>query len=127
MTTRQKTSSPKAVKRAQEVVEYLKSLGDAGIAEPALDITTEQQNIYIGDYSYGSSADKILHVTVSRYGGLAIGREGQTPPPSLRRVEEDGFAPARAPNVRVRFQVSDGRATTLTVHDPEPIVTAKRI
>ena len=75
MTRRQKTSSPEAVKRAQEVVEYLESPGNAGIAEPAPDITTEQKKIYARDYSYGWGADKILHVIISSRGALAIGRE----------------------------------------------------
>ena len=44
----------------------------------------------------------------------------------LNRVEENGFAPGGAPDVRVRFKVLDGRVVSLAIHNPVPLVTAVR-
>lgn len=126
MTTRQKTSSAEAVRRAQEVVEYLESVGDADLAPARLEMTDEQKQRYVGGYRYGEQAGEVLHVTINRRGQLAIGLEGQVAR-FLRRVEENGFAPDGATEVRIRFQVKDGQAAAVTVHDPEPIAMGKRI
>lgn len=45
----------------------------------------------------------------------------------MHRVGEHTFAPSGAPSVRIRFAMNGKQAGSLTIHDPEPLVVAKRI
>lgn len=111
--------------QARAVVEYLKSVGDADIGATSLEITSAQKEIYIGRYSFGKGDGDVFEVLTNRRGTLAIKR-GERFGRTLHRVEEHGFAPGGASAVRVRFEVKDGRAVALTIHDPTPVVKALR-
>ena len=110
---------------ARAVVVFLEELGEADVRATSLEVTAEQQTVYVGSYRFGAGEDGTLDVLVNSRGTLAIKR-GERFSRALNRVEEHGFAPGGAPDVRVRFEVVDGRAVHLSVHDPEPIVTAVR-
>lgn len=112
--------------QAAGVVEYLEAVGDADQGATRLEISESQQEIYLGKYRYGDNADEVVDIIRDRRGNLALQRSKQ-PPRTLNRVEENGFAPTGAPSVRIRFQVDGGTAKTITVHDPDPILTAKKI
>jgi len=114
-----------AGERAAAVVKYLKSLGDADPRAMNLELSDEQKKQYTGTYRFGDGANDTLEVLVHSQGNLAI-RRGNGNVHILKRVEENGFAPAGATAVRVRFRMADGRGASLTVHDPEPVVTATR-
>ena len=111
--------------QARAVVEYLESVGDADIGATSLEITSDQKKIYIGRYSFGKGDDDMFEVLTNRRGTLAIKR-GERFGRRLHRVEEHGFAPGGASAVRIRFEIKDGRAAALTIHDPTPLVKALR-
>ena len=116
-----------AEKEEQEaLVEYLISLGDADIKDPSLEISEEDLKVYLGKYEFGTGADEYFEVTVNSQGSLFIGR-GEYSGRSLNMRDTHQFAPNGAPSVRVHFDVVNGTATTLTIHDPVPIVKAKRV
>jgi len=113
--------------RAKAVYDYLVDLGDADNWSTSLPVDDSQKATYLGKYRFGKEDDAVLNVTTSkRSGDLRIGREGRTPR-LLKRVEEHGFSPAGAQTVRIRFAVEDGKATVVTVHDPDPIVRGVRV
>lgn len=111
--------------RAKRVARYLESVGDADVDATSLQVSDQQQAIYVGRYTFGKGKDDAFEVLVNRRGMLAIQR-GERFSRVLNRVEDHGFAPAGATAVRVRFEMKDGRATALTVHDPVPLVRATR-
>ena len=111
---------------AKLVLEYLLTLGDADNGQMSLDISEEQKKLYIGHYAFSERESDAFEVLQDSRGGLAIKKAGRFSR-TLHRVEEHGFAPAGAPAVRVRFQITDGQAGSLTIHDPAPLVTARRI
>lgn len=110
---------------ARAVVKYLESLGDADRRATSLETTDRQKKVYLGRYVFGKGPDDAFEVVQNRRGQLGIKR-GSRFSRTLNRVEEHGFAPGGAPDVRVRFRVEDGRAVSLAVHDPAPLVTAIR-
>jgi hypothetical protein len=67
-----------------------------------------------------------LEVAISSRGILTLARGGQAGARNLRCVGDHAFAPAGAPDVRVVFDVTEGRAIRLTVHDPMPVAKAER-
>ncbi len=111
---------------AKPVLEYLLTLGDADNGQMSLDVSEEQKKLYIGHYTFGERKNDAFEVLKNSRGALAIKR-GDRFSRTLHRVEEHGFAPVGAPAVRVRFQITDGQAGSLTIHDPAPLVTARRI
>lgn len=114
-------------KEEQEaLVEYLISLGDANINATSLDITEEEQKVYFGKYSFGTGEDEYFEVGLNSRGGLYMAR-GEYFGRTLLRVDAHSFAPGGAPSVRVQFDVEDGLAQSVTVHDPVPIVKALRV
>lgn len=111
---------------ARKTAEYLESLGDADVRATSLELSDEQKRIYVGRYAFGKGDNDVLEVLTNRRGMLAVKR-GARFARTLHRVEEHGFAPAGAAAVRVRFGVDDGRAVSLTVHDPTPLIIARRV
>lgn len=111
---------------AKPVLEYLLTLGDADNGQMSLDISEEQKKLYIGHYAFSENESDAFEVLQDRRGWLAIKKVGRFSR-RLHRVEEHGFAPVGAPAVRVRFQITGGQASSLTIHDPAPLVTAYRI
>ncbi len=121
----QSRNSPEARERANKVAKYLESLGDADNTTLSLDISGEQKSAYLGRYTFGRGEDEVFNVLLNRRGALSIKR-GDGVLRVLHRIEPDVFAPQGSPAARIRFQLADGRATSLTIHDPIPLVKAMR-
>ncbi|MCH8978214.1 MAG: hypothetical protein IH945_03095 [Armatimonadetes bacterium] len=112
--------------RAKEVADYLESLGDADLRAKSLAITDEEKAMYVGKYGFGPGEEDALIVGLNSGGSLSI-RRRESFGRVLNRVEEHAFAPGGAPDVRIRFVVEDGKAVSVSVHDPHPLVTAQRV
>ena len=107
---------------AEPVLRYLESLGDAG-APAAAPITAEELAVLEGTYVFGSGPRDSVEIAVTR-GQLMFTRKGTTSR-GLVHVEGLAFHPAGASAVRIRF-VLEKPLATLTVHDPEPVIVARR-
>ncbi len=109
---------------AAETVRYLESVGNADNRTTSLETSDEAKAALHGRYRFGRGDTQWFRVFDSR-GMLMFARADGTPR-VLHRVEPHGFAPAGAAAVRIRFTMEDDRAIAVTVHDPEPVVTARR-
>jgi hypothetical protein len=106
-----------------EVLRYLESLGDAG-ATPEAPISAEEVAALAGTYVFGSGPGDRIDISVAE-GKLMFTRVGTT----ARRLfflGDRAFYPAGSKAVRVRF-TGDAKEMALSVHDPEPVVTARRL
>jgi len=108
---------------AKEVYGYLESLGDAG-SPTSSPISDQDLETLKGNYSFGSGASDRIEIggpagqlSFMRAGGIARG---------LIHAGAFTFHPAGADAVRVRFQRTPD-SMTLTVHDPELILTAVKL
>lgn len=115
----------KEKEQQEALVAYLTSLGDADIGAKSLDVTEEEQKIYLGKYPFGSGEDEYFEVKLNSRKILSMAR-GNYFGRALLKVDEHTFAPGGAPSVRIKFEVKDGLAQSVTVHDPMPIVKAVR-
>ena len=109
-----------------KVISYLESVGNADIKPKSLDITEEEKKKYLGEYRFGTGEGEIFVVDLHRLGFVQIGRKGSSPR-ALRKVDENTFSPAGAPSVKIIFKMTNDKAVSLSVHEPEPLVTAVRI
>jgi hypothetical protein len=110
----------------KNVISYLESLGNADLTPKSLEMTEEEKKRYLGEYRFGAGDGEIFVVDIHRLGFLQIGRKGSFPR-ALRKVDENTFSPAGAPSVKIIFKITDDKAVSLSVHEPEPMVTAARV
>jgi hypothetical protein len=110
---------------AAEVQKYLESLGDADPPYPNLPVADAEQAAVVGEYAFGPGATERFKVDKNARGVLTIQRPGS----SARGLSHQGglaFLPAGAEAVRIRFDVADGKAQSLTVEDGPLVVRARR-
>ena len=109
---------------AAAVVEYLKSVGDAGLRVENRPLPAEDRERLLGPYVFGPGATDRLDVGVTRDGVLlSVTRPGG----SARNLIHLGnleFSPVGAELVRLQFAVTTSE-TTLTVLDPEVVLVAR--
>lgn len=110
----------------KKVLSYLQSLGNADIKPKNLDVTEEEKKKYAGEYRFGNGEGEIFVVDTHRLGFLQIGRK-ESSPRKLNKTDDGTFSPAGAPSVKIIFKIVNDKAVSLSVHEPEPLVTAVRI
>ena len=109
-----------------KVISYLQSLGNADIQPKNLDVTEEEKKKYLGEYRFGNGEGEIFVVDLHQRGFLQIGRKGSFGR-KLSKVDDNIFSPAGAPSVKIIFKITNDKAVSLSVHEPEPLVTAVRV
>jgi uncharacterized protein YaiE (UPF0345 family) len=110
---------------AAEVLKYLESLGDADPRYTDLPVGDADQAAIAGEYTFGTGATERFKVAKNARGILTIQRTGQ----SERNMVHQGalaFIPVGAEAVRIRFDVVDGKARSVTVEDGALVVRATR-
>jgi hypothetical protein len=112
--------------KALAMIDYLNALGDADGKAVSLDISDLEKKKFTGNFSFGENPNDMFLVDVNDKGKLHIKRPNQKFERPLLRVEENSFAPLGAPHVKIIFEIKDGQAMMLSVHDPAPIVKALR-
>jgi hypothetical protein len=109
-----------------KVISYLDSVGNADAKPKNLDLTEEEKKRYIGEYRFGTGDNEIFVVDTHRLGFVQLGRKGSSPR-KLNKTDENTFSPAGAASVKVIFKMQNDKAVSLSIHEPQPLVTAVRI
>lgn len=112
--------------RSEKLIDYLEKLGDADLVPINLEISSEEQELFIGEYQFGKEDDEVFVVDLNMRKMLQIGRKGEFGKP-LNRMSETEFSPAGAPSVTVEFRIGDGKASSLSVNSLQSSLVAKRI
>jgi hypothetical protein len=110
---------------AKPVLAYLEQLGDADprIESPVL--SDADVAALVGTYTFGPGPNDRIIIDATK-GQLGFLRDKADKRGLSQRAPLE-FSPAGAPGARIKFVVAEGRATTLTVHDPDLVVTARRV
>jgi hypothetical protein len=110
--------------RAQAVVDYLKSIEGADERPTEQPLTPEDVKKLAGVYTFGLAIYARIDITASATGQLSFGRPGWFPR-GMTHLGSYAFVPMGSEHVRVRFSET-AAGITLTVHDPDVVVTAKK-
>lgn len=110
---------------AKPALEYLTSLGDAGLSPTNLPLTDAEKDAYVGTYKYGIGPTEAFVVEINKAKNLTIKREGGMAR-SMNRVEDHAFNVSGAPHLRIRFTLKEGKAQTMVIHDAAPVLTGVR-
>jgi hypothetical protein len=111
--------------RAQPVVDYLKTIEGADERPTEKPLTPEDVKKLSGAYSFGFSAYSRIDMTANPTNQMQFGRPGRFPR-GLTHLGSYEFVPAGAERVRIRFSET-AAGMTLTVHDPDVVLTAKKV
>lgn len=109
--------------QAAEVVKYLESLGNLPATVDPL-LSDDDRSAILGRYVFGDRPRDVFVVDVEKT-IVGITRPGA----SRRNLTHLGnleFSPVGAPRVRIRFAKAENGAMTLTLLDPDVVVTARR-
>jgi len=109
-------------KQAEAVYQYLDGLGDAGAAK-ATPLSTAELNALAGTYIFGPGATERIEIT-EKNGLLIFTRLGKSAR-NLIHAGERTFHPVGSATAKVHFSGA-GEDATLTVEDPDLILTARR-
>jgi hypothetical protein len=111
--------------KAQGTVTYLESLGDADIPLPSSPLADERAATYAGTYRFGPNPGDVFEIKFEK-SQLTILRPGGTPR-RLFLTKDHEFFPSGAPDVTIRFQVTNGQSTGITVVERDPVLSAQRV
>jgi hypothetical protein len=108
-----------------KLIDYLQSLGDAD-GRTYLQMEQTAKEKFIGDYKFGVGKDEGFTVKLNMKKNLSLGKPGKSGG-SLLQTGENEFVYNAAPSVRINFQVREGRVISMTVKEPDLLLTATRI
>jgi hypothetical protein len=110
---------------AAAVVSYLESLGDANQPYRDEPLSDTERALLVGRYTFGDRPRDAFVVSLQK-NQLMIARAGAVE----RGIFHQGqlaFHAAGGPSTIIRFEREGDRVVALTVHDPDPVVRAKRM
>lgn len=111
--------------QAKPVLAYLEQLGDADPRIESATLTDAEVAALVGTYVYGSNPTARITIDATR-GNLGFLRTDAVKRGLSQRAPGE-FSPVGAPTVRIKFVVENGKAVALTVHDPDLVLTARRV
>jgi hypothetical protein len=121
-----KTMAESDKANVNKVISYLEGLGNADVTPKSLEVTDEEKKKYLGEYRFGEGEGELFVVDLHARGFLQVGRKGLFGR-KLNKVDDNTFSPAGAASVKIIFKLKDDKAISLSVHEPEPMVTAIRV
>ena len=121
-----KTISETDKTNVNKMISYLEGLGNADVKTKSLEVTEEEKKKYLGEYRFGNGEGELFVVNTSQNGALKMGRKGAFGN-FLSKVDENTFTPAGASSVKIIFKIDGDKAISVSVHEPEPLVTAVRV
>ncbi len=112
--------------KSKPVVEYLITLGDAGIGQTSQPLSEESKQLCIGEYSFGAAPDARLTIAKSRSGGISLQRGPGGVPRELFHQGDHKFHPTGAPAVEIAFELKGNAVSGLRIVDGGRKVSATR-
>ncbi len=111
--------------RAAAVRGYLEKLGGADVSPATEPLLDEELQQLLGTYRFGPGESETIEVKIGKF-GPTFTRAG-TSARVLFHAGARAFFPAGTVQVRIRFAPATGMATELTVHDPDLVLSARRV
>lgn len=111
---------------SERLIAYLEGLGDADHQEPNLEMTAAEKEIYLGDYMYGDGPEDGFTIKLNMRKLLSLGRLGKFGG-SLYQRAPNVFTYNGTTSVEVSFKVADGKVLSLTIREPDLLLTAVKV
>ena len=109
-----------------KLVSYLEGLGNADVAEKFIDINTAEKEKYLGDYKYGEGPEDGFSIKLNMKKFISLGKLGKFGG-GLYKKSENVFIYNGTSSVQISFSFENGKVVSLTITEPDLIITAKKI
>ena len=109
-----------------KLIDYLEGLGDADVQEKYLKMEDGDKEKYLGDYKYGDGPEDGFTIRLNMRKLLSLGKIGKFGG-ALYQLGENKFRYNGAPSVEITFNVKNEKVLSLTVHEPDFILTALKV
>ena len=113
-------------KDSAKLISYLEGLGNADVAEKYLETEESEKNKYVGDYKYGDGPADGFTIKINSRKMVTLGKLGKNGG-ALNKKAENVFAYQGIKSVEIKFIVESNKVISLTVHEPDLTLTAKKI
>ncbi|MBL7874234.1 MAG: hypothetical protein JNL53_01140 [Cyclobacteriaceae bacterium] len=91
-----------------------------------LEMSETEKQKYVGDYKYGEGPEDGFSVKINMRKLLSLGKLGNFGG-GLYRKSENTFTYNGVTSVEITFVIENDRVISLTVHEPDLTLTAKKI
>jgi hypothetical protein len=119
LTEKQKADSAK-------LVNYLEGLGNADVQVTNLEMAEGDKEKYLGDYMYGDGPEDGFSIKINMRKMLSLGKVGAFGG-GLFRKSESTFIYNGITSVEISFELEKDKVVSLTVHEPDLTLIAKKI
>jgi len=109
----------------KQTIDYLESLGDAN-GEKYVEVGTEEQQKYLGNYKYGKGANEGFTVDINRRKLLSLAPIGGFGG-ALYKIAENKFTYNGTPSVTISFEMQKEFVKSMTVSEPGFTVVAHKV
>lgn len=118
--------SDKQKEQSNMLVKYLEGLGNADNKVENLEMSETEKEKYVGDYMYGSGAADGFSIKLNMRKMIALGKLGAFGG-GLYQISKNKFLYNGVKSVEVTFAMENEKVVSLTVHEPDLTLTAKKV
>ncbi len=112
------------IKSYKKLISYLEKLEEKrGKTEY---IETLEKEKYLGDYKYGEGPNDGFTIKLNMRKLLSLGKIGKFGG-ALYQIEENTFIYNGTTSVKITFKMENDKVSSLTVHEPDLVLTAKKV
>jgi hypothetical protein len=108
-----------------KLVDYLTSLGNAD-SQKYFVVEENDKQKYLGDYKYGDGELEGFSIKLNMKKLISLGKIGKFGG-ALLKTGENRFTYNGTPSIEISFQIENERVMSLTIHEPDLILIAKKI
>lgn len=113
-------------KESTKLIAYLEELGNADPKQKGIEMDDAEKEKYLGDYKYGDGPEEGFSVKINMRKLISLGKLGAFGG-GLYKQEDGSFIYNGISSVRITFSAEQDKVVSLTVHEPDLTLTAKKI
>lgn len=123
---RSKDISPAKMDEYHQLVTYVENIGGADNRAPDIQMSETDKSKYIGDYLYGEGPEDGFSIKLNMRKMLSLGKIGKFGG-GLYQKAPNVFTYNGVSSVEISFQIENNVVHSMTVHEPELVLLAKKI
>ena len=101
-------------------------MGNADVSEKYLDMEDTDKNKYLGDYKYGEGPMDGFSIKLNMRKMISLGKPGKFGG-ALYKKSNNVFIYNGTTSIEITFAFENDKVVSLTVHEPDLTITARKI
>ncbi|MCD2259195.1 hypothetical protein [Psychroserpens luteolus] len=119
------TMSKDNIKNSEKLIDFLTSFKTPDTKTYTALSDSEKQK-YLGDYRYGDGENDGFSISLNMRKMISLGKLGKSGG-GLIRIEEHKFLYNGISSVYITFQLENNKVKSLTIHEPDLVLVAKKV